>query len=86
VWEGDTVTLDASLSHTNPTGNPLTYVWQQTALGSPSLSLSPDNKTVTVTYIAPAVPLANLTLPVAFKVKVTDNLASGAIKTQRAQS
>jgi REJ domain/Bacterial Ig domain len=80
VWEGDTVTLDASSSHTNPCCTTLTYGWQQQAPNSPMLALIPDNKTVTVTFIAPTVPLPNLTLPVTFRVKVTDDLASGGDK------
>jgi large repetitive protein len=78
VWEGDTVTLDASTSHTNPCCTTLTYQWQQQA-GS-TVTLSPDNKTVTITYIAPAVPLAALTQNVQFRVKVTDDLAQGGDK------
>jgi hypothetical protein len=70
VWETDTVTLDASASHTNPAGGALEYLWQQQAPGSPVLALSPDNKSVTATYIAPAVPLPSLTLGVTFRVKV----------------
>src|SRR5262249_1822794 len=32
VWEGDTVTLNGSASHTNPSdGSPLIYTWQQQA-------------------------------------------------------
>jgi hypothetical protein len=81
VWEGDTVTLDGNASHTNPDdGSPLIYQWQQQAPNSPVLALSPDNKTVVVTSIAPTVPLPALTLAVTFKLKVTDNLASGGDK------
>ena len=80
VWEGDTVTLDASASHTNPCCTALIYQWQQQAPGSPTLALSPDNKTVIVTFVAPIVPLPNLTLPVTFRVKVMDDLASGGDK------
>ena len=77
VWEGDTVMLDGSASHTNPTGGSLDYLWQQLAPGSPTLTLSPDNKTVIATFIAPTVPLAALTQAVTFQLKVTNNLVSG---------
>src|SRR4030095_1682877 len=73
VWEGDTVTVDASLSHTNPCCTALTYVWQ----GSVSYA---DNHAVTTTYIAQPVPLAQLTQNIAVMVKVTDDLASGGDK------
>src|SRR5439155_906624 len=46
VYTGDTVTLDASASDTNPPGGTLTYVWQQTAPGSPTNSVNP-------TFMAP---------------------------------
>jgi hypothetical protein len=80
VWEGDTVTLDGTQSHTNPSGGALEYQWQQQAPGSPVLALSPDNKTVVVTFTAPTVPLPVLTQAVTFKLKVTDNLVSGGDK------
>jgi len=80
VWEGDTVTLDGTQSHTNPSGGALDYQWQQQAPASPVLALSPDNKTVVVTFIAPTVPLPALTQAVTFKLKVTDNLVSGGDK------
>jgi Putative Ig domain/Bacterial Ig domain len=80
VWEGDTVTLDGTQSHTNPSGGALVYQWQQQAPASPVLTLSPDNKTVVVTFIAPTVPLPALTQAVTFKLKVTDNLVSGGDK------
>jgi Putative Ig domain/K319L-like, PKD domain len=80
VWEGDTVTLDGTQSHTNPSGGALDYLWQQQAPASPVLSLSPDNKTVIVTVIAPTVPLPALNQDVQFKLKVTDNLVSGGDK------
>jgi hypothetical protein len=58
----------------------LDYLWQQQAPASPVLSLSPDNKTVIVTVIAPTVPLPALNQDVQFKLKVTDNLVSGGDK------
>src|SRR6266516_2912777 len=80
VWEGDTVTLDGTQSHTNPSGGALDYQWQQQAPASPVLSLSPDNKTDIVTVVTPTVPLPALTQAVTFKLKVTDNLVSGGDK------
>ena len=80
VWEGDTVTLDGTQSHTNPSGGALDYQWQQQAPASPVLSLSPDNKTDIVTFTAPTVPLPALTQAVTFKLKVTDDLVSGGDK------
>ena len=78
AYTGDTVTLDASASHTNPTGSPLTYLWQPDP-SNPSISLAPDNKTVIATFAAPN-PGAGLNQPVTFRVKVTDDLASGGDK------
>jgi hypothetical protein len=81
VWEGDTVSLDGTQSHTNPDdGSPLQYQWQQQTPASPVLALSPDNMTVTVTSIAPTVPLPALTQAITFRLRVTDNLASGGDK------
>jgi hypothetical protein len=81
VWEGDTVTLDGTQSHTNPNdGSPITYQWQQQAPATPALALSPDNKTVVVTFTAPTVPLPALSQAVTFKLKVTDNLVPGGDK------
>jgi hypothetical protein len=79
VWEGDTVTLDGSGSHTNPTGGTLTYLWQQLAPASPVLSLS-NNQAVTATFTAPTVPLLALTQAVTFQLKVTDGSVSGGAK------
>jgi len=78
AYTGDTVTLDASASHTNPTGSPLTYLWQPDP-SNPSISLAPDNKTVIATFAAPN-PGAGLNQAVTFRVKVTDDLASGGDK------
>jgi hypothetical protein len=77
AWEGDTVTLDASASHTNPCCTTLTYQWQQQA--GPTVTLS-SITAVSPTFIAPAVALPALTQSVQFRVKVTDDLASGGDK------
>ncbi len=77
VWEGDTVTLDASASHTNPCCTTLTYQWQQQA--GPTVTLS-SITAVSPTFTAPVVPLPALTQSVQFRVKVTDDLASGGDK------
>jgi hypothetical protein len=80
VWETDTVTLDASGSHTNPPGGPLEYLWQQQA--GPTVTLS-DNTTVVATFTAPAVPLPAFTQAVTFRVRVRDNNASpNGVKNQ----
>jgi hypothetical protein len=71
VWEGDTVTLDGSGSHQNPSGTNLTYLWQPVA--GPTVTLSPSNTAKIATFIAPAVPLANLTQAVTFQLKVMDS-------------
>jgi hypothetical protein len=39
VWEDDTVTLNATASHTNPSGGPLDYLWQQQVPSSPMICL-----------------------------------------------
>jgi large repetitive protein len=78
VWQGDTVTLDASGSHSNPPGSPLDYQWQQQA--GPTVTLVTSNTVVSPHFTAPAVPLAALTQAVTLRVKVTDNLASGGDK------
>jgi hypothetical protein len=79
VYTGDIVTLDAGASDTNPTGSPLTYLWQPDP-SNPSISLAPDNKTVIATFAAPN-PGAGLNRAVTFRVKVTDDLASGGDKS-----
>jgi Putative Ig domain./REJ domain. len=85
VWEGDTVTLNGTASHTNPDdGSPLIYTWQQQApsVGTLAISLSPNPpKEVIETFIAPAPqPLGTLSWPVTFQLKVTDNLVPGGNK------
>jgi hypothetical protein len=77
AYEGDTVTLDASQSYSNPNpGSTLTYQWNQLA-PDPAvtlISLAPNNKAVTPTFTAP--PLgAGATMAVTYKVRVTDDLA-----------
>src|SRR6185437_6999552 len=71
VWQGDTVTLDGSASHTNPNdGNPLIYTWQQRApdVGTLVIGLSPNPpKEVIETFTAPPPqPLGSLSWPVTF--------------------
>jgi hypothetical protein len=85
VWEGDTVTLNGSTSHTNPNdGSPLIYTWQQQApsVGTLVIGLSPNPpKEVIETFTAPPPqPLGSLSWPVTFTLKVTDNLVSGSDK------
>jgi hypothetical protein len=85
VWQGDTVTLNGSASHTNPNdGSPLIYTWQQQApgVGTLVIGLSPNPpKGVIETFIAPPPqPLGSLSWPVTFNLKVTDNLVSGGDK------
>src|SRR5438094_632350 len=72
VYANDTVTLDASASDTNPPGGTLTYLWQQIAPTSPTISLAPNNKAVIATFAAPAPPVGQDSQVVTFKVKVTD--------------
>src|SRR6266480_2892292 len=85
VWEGDTVTLNGSASHTNPNdGSPLIYTWQQQApsVGTLVIGLSPNPpKQVIETFTAPPPqPLGSLNWPVTFNLKVTDNLVLGGDK------
>jgi hypothetical protein len=85
VWEGDTVTLNGSASHTNPDdGSPLIYTWQQQAppVGTLAILLLPQPpKEVEETFIAPAPqPLGALSWLVTFQLKVTDNLVPGGDK------
>jgi hypothetical protein len=80
VYTGDIVTLDASASHTNPPGGTLTYVWQQIAPASPTISLAPNNKAVIATFAAPAPPVGADSQAVTFNVKVTDDSVSGGAK------
>ncbi len=85
VWEGDTVTLNGSASHTNPNdGSPLIYTWQQQApsVGTLVIGLSPNPpKEVMETFTAPPPqPLGSLSWPVTFNLKVTDNLVSSGDK------
>ncbi len=83
VYTGDIVTLDASLSHTNPPGGTLIYTWQQIAPSTPNISLSPDNKAVIATFAAPAPPTEADSQAVTFQVKVTDNSVSGGAKNSQ---
>ena len=83
VYTGDIVTLDASLSHTNPPGGTLIYTWQQIAPSTPNISLSPDNKAVIATFAAPAPPTGADSQAVTFQVKVTDNSVSGGAKNSQ---
>src|SRR6266496_4647706 len=85
VWQGDTVTLNGSASHTNPNdGSPLIYTWQQQApgVGTLVIGLSPNPpKEVIETFTAPPPqPLGSLNWPVTFNLKVTDNLVLGGDK------
>ena len=80
VYTGDSVTLNASDSHTNPPGGTLTYVWQQIAPASPTISLAPNNKAVIATFAAPAPPAGADSQAVTFNVKVTDDSVSGGAK------
>jgi hypothetical protein len=85
VWEGDTVALNGSASHTNPDdGSPLIYTWQQQApsVGTLAISLSPNPaKEVIETFIAPAPqPLGAVSWPVTFQLKVTDSMVPGGDK------
>jgi hypothetical protein len=83
VYAGDIVTLDASASHTNPPGGTLIYTWQQIAPATPTISLSPDNKSVIATFAAPAPPVGADSQAVTFQVKVTDNSVSGGAKNSQ---
>ena len=75
VYAGDTVTLDASGSNTNPPGGTLTYQWNQLA-PDPNvtlISLAPNNKAAIATFAAP--PAGQPSLTVTYRVRVTDDLA-----------
>jgi large repetitive protein len=81
AWEGDTVTLDGTQSHTNPDGGTLQYTWQQQAppVSTLVVALNPNNTTVTATLTAPAPqPLGTLSWPVTFALKVRDPLTTPA--------
>jgi large repetitive protein len=78
VYTGDTVTLDASASHTNPCCTTLTYLWQPDP-SNPSISVAPNNKAMIATFAAPAPPVGG-NQAVTFRVKVTDDMASGGDK------
>jgi hypothetical protein len=56
----------------------LTYLWQPDP-SNPTISLAPNNKAVIATFAAPD-PGAGLNQVVTFRVKVTDDLASGGDK------
>jgi hypothetical protein len=66
VTQGSTVTLDASASHSNPTGHALTFQWQQNP--APTVTLA-GAATAKASFTAPAVTVATA---LSFQVTVTD--------------
>jgi hypothetical protein len=85
VWEGDTVTLDGTQSHTNPPGGTLDYLWQQLAppVGTLVIPLEnpQPNETAIEHFTAPAPqPLGTLSWQVTYNLKVTDSTVAGGAK------
>jgi hypothetical protein len=69
VYTGDTVTLDSTGSHTNPSGGTLTYTWQQPP--GQTISIHSQGDPI-ATFLAPAPPAGSDSLVVTFTLRVRD--------------